>query len=742
MTEEVQRTAVNALTAKAGAAAKGYFGHHTTHQKWFDLMIKHDSATTKKVPRQSPLVHRAYFYRSAAIEKLVQRWLHETVKGRERQILVLGAGLDPLAFRILEAKAEDRELKVFEVDTDKITRKKVKALLRDPGSAQRVCGKSHKGENNVISETPFIWSCARYNAIAYDLRDICSEYSSSNSPQEQVLPSCTSLKSSAPGLESALRRAGFMYEQRDTLVLIECVLSYLPKPSADAILSWTASLGRENESNYVESRGDSGVNATKTGHRSTLILYEPLYSLAEKVYSSADIYAQQLCTHFQNRGCGLSPEEFQEYRSDASICDSSVLFSSSSLSSSSSYSSLDVPSSSSSRRSILNSAANRIRSCGWGSAIFKVDMNDAVELWLSKARDESVVQRKLSQTAKLAEPFDEHCALHAFQRRYGLFVATINSIQTESKSIDFLNSLLMPSVKNKENYNRCERDEVEEEDIKIKALVSSTKESTKLAREAAALVISTHETLAQNIPAVRRYFRNALRKDLSTPLDFYAPENSCFRRVRRLWVATSDDCISSTASTGVWQDVSVVGCIALCEAQSHGSSFLSKSSNSLEDSSSSNQVCSASSDQSGSSQEISAIGTASTSLYHLELRRLAVKSSFRGRGIGRRLLRAALDFCQCLADEINPAGIPIYLNLTVLDVPESLKALQLYKDAGFSMSSRAQDNNGEEKGTGPGETVFSKTDSPVPLLEMSCILRGKKEMTTTPRTNQNFAFSI
>ena len=726
MTEEVQRTAVSALTAKAGAAAKGYFGHHTTHQKWFDLMIKHDSSTTKKVPRQSPLVHRAYFYRSAAIEKLVQRWLQETVQGRERQILVLGAGLDPLAFRILEAKAEDRELKVFEVDTDKIIRKKVKALLRDPGSAQIVCGKSHEGENNVISETPFIWSCARYNAIACDLGDMCSEYSSSNSPQEQMLPSCTSLKSSAPGLESTLRQAGFMYEQRDTLVLIECVLSYLPRPSADAILSWTASLGRANESSYVESRGNSGVNATKTGHRSTLILYEPLYSLAEKVYSSTDIYAQQLFTHFQNRGCGLSVVESQGYRSDASICDSSVL-SSSSVSSSSSYSSLDVLSSSSSRRSILNSAAHRLKSCGWGSAIFKVDMNDAVELWLSKAGDESVVQREPSQIAKLAEPFDEHCALHAFQRRYGLFVATINSIQTEGKSIDFLNSLLMPSVKNEEDEdNRCEKEEAEEEDIKIKALVNCTKESTKLAQEAAALVISTHETLAQNIPAVRRYFRNALRKDLSTPLDFYAPENSCLRRVRRLWVATSDDCNSSMASTGVWQDASVVGCIALCEKQSYGSSFLSKSSNSLQDTSSSNQVCSASSGQSASSHEISAIGTASTSLYHLELRRLAVKPSFRGRGIGRRLLRAALDFCQCLADETSPAGIPIYLNLTVLDVPESLKALQLYKDAGFSMSSRAQGNYGEEKDTGQGEIVFSKTDSPVPLLEMSCILRGKK----------------
>ena len=105
MTAEVERTAVDALAAKAGAAGKGYFGRQgDTHRRWNELMLRarnnsntasssnssSSSSDNSKAPggsrvrstQQTPLVHRAYFFRSAAIERLVRRWLRETARER------------------------------------------------------------------------------------------------------------------------------------------------------------------------------------------------------------------------------------------------------------------------------------------------------------------------------------------------------------------------------------------------------------------------------------------------------------------------------------------------------------------------------------------------------------------------------------------------------------------------------------------------------------------------------------
>jgi len=127
----VNNTALDALAAKASAAQLGYYGEARQHSNccWDRVMLKalrnpaSSSSSDKpgKVRPQTPLVHHSYFVRTTAVEVIVRRWAAATEpeeragtmigpkKRPRRRVVVVGAGLDTLPLRLMEAWQQQRQ---------------------------------------------------------------------------------------------------------------------------------------------------------------------------------------------------------------------------------------------------------------------------------------------------------------------------------------------------------------------------------------------------------------------------------------------------------------------------------------------------------------------------------------------------------------------------------------------------------------------------------------------------------
>mmetsp|Transcript_4468 Transcript_4468/g.8472 ORF Transcript_4468/g.8472 Transcript_4468/m.8472 type:complete len:527 (-) Transcript_4468:114-1694(-) len=256
------------------------------------------------------------------------------------------------------------------------------------------------------------------------------------------------------------------------------------------------------------------------------------------------------------------------------------------------------------------------------------------------------------------------------------------------------------------------------------------------------LVRSSHAAAAKEFPAVRRFWKNAMKKDLSDPLAFYnkgygtnanatsspGTDNVCMgfdgsgcgdggdddnaddeydddtkghtiepTPFRLFWVAVE---------TSFDRRKQVVGCVALCENddcdnEDVASSLLTK-----------DRSSSFSSDQQDAS--------AAVRCRRVELRRLAVAAQHQRQGTGEALVRTAIDFCRRHstgtsssdtasskattaaaavattleaqpAAALSTASLGIRLCLTCLDgnrVPSALPACRLYTRLGFHLKAR------------------------------------------------------
>ena len=135
---------------------------------------------------------------------------------------------------------------VFEVDTPSVLQRKVSTLLQE-SRARQVLGspipEKADGRGDEGGETTTEWQFDRYRATALDLRDIAATTQSAGAAGLSLSPS-----DAAPLLHAALRKVGFVDAQETgegedaeqevhTLVLAECVLSYLPRAASDAVLN-------------------------------------------------------------------------------------------------------------------------------------------------------------------------------------------------------------------------------------------------------------------------------------------------------------------------------------------------------------------------------------------------------------------------------------------------------------------------------------------------------------------------
>ncbi|KAG6620168.1 leucine carboxyl methyltransferase 2-like [Phytophthora cinnamomi] len=202
----VTETAFDAVKCKLSAVTIGYF--HDPFLRFF----------VEKPTRRIPLIHRGYYLRHVAITRCVELFLSQNATSAEVNIVSLGAGFDTLFFRLLEQRQFSGKISFAEVDCDAIVDAKTK-LLNDDGVR---AGLFPKDADNLSVGAPadgkVAWQCrvpsATYSLISCDLGD---------KERLDIALGASSVDRSLP-----------------TLVLAECVVSYLAPEKGTMLLRWVA----------------------------------------------------------------------------------------------------------------------------------------------------------------------------------------------------------------------------------------------------------------------------------------------------------------------------------------------------------------------------------------------------------------------------------------------------------------------------------------------------------------------
>lgn len=114
----VMETASDASLCKLSASTLGYF-----EDPFVQYFVKSPS-------RRMPIINRGYYARVAAIESLVARFLQSSGSIEERkQVVILGAGLDTMGFRLRKAGQLDH-CEYFELDFPDVTLQKVMTIKK------------------------------------------------------------------------------------------------------------------------------------------------------------------------------------------------------------------------------------------------------------------------------------------------------------------------------------------------------------------------------------------------------------------------------------------------------------------------------------------------------------------------------------------------------------------------------------------------------------------------------------
>jgi tRNA wybutosine-synthesizing protein 4 len=112
----VRSTAADAILSKCSAVNKGYF----------DDPYVHFFAPTKGVKR-APLINRGYYARFKAVDTIIRRFLSVQNGQKKHQIVVLGAGVDTLFFRLAtgDANSNNNNITIFDLDFEQVCKKKI-----------------------------------------------------------------------------------------------------------------------------------------------------------------------------------------------------------------------------------------------------------------------------------------------------------------------------------------------------------------------------------------------------------------------------------------------------------------------------------------------------------------------------------------------------------------------------------------------------------------------------------------
>uniref|UniRef100_UPI00358E4E08 tRNA wybutosine-synthesizing protein 4 isoform X2 n=1 Tax=Myxine glutinosa TaxID=7769 RepID=UPI00358E4E08 len=195
----VQGTNDSSVLSKASMAALGYFP---------DNFVQYFAG---KACRRAPLINRGYYVRSKAVDTVIRSFLAITEDKSLRQVLSLGAGFDSTYFR-LKAEGLLNGVTMFEVDFPAVVRRKVKLVA---SSVELSCCLSSALPNDLSLTQRFV--CLQtmdYKLLGMDLCQL-------------------------QDLEKLLSELGLDFSL-PTLVLSECVLTYVAADSSSQLIAWTA----------------------------------------------------------------------------------------------------------------------------------------------------------------------------------------------------------------------------------------------------------------------------------------------------------------------------------------------------------------------------------------------------------------------------------------------------------------------------------------------------------------------
>ncbi|GFO34240.1 tRNA wybutosine-synthesizing protein 4 [Plakobranchus ocellatus] len=191
----VQGTNDSSIVSKWSTAACGYFD---------DAFLQY---FISKQSRRAPLIHRGYYIRAAAFERIIKKFF-QIFKNTPKQIISLGAGFDSTYFRLKEADLLSDTF-FCEIDFPDLVRRKRLLIENSPELSNLI----QKWDAPPLS--PHIeLSCTDYQLLGVDLTQLNT-------------------------VEAALKMCGVNFDC-PTLLLSECVMTYMTRRCSSELVKWAA----------------------------------------------------------------------------------------------------------------------------------------------------------------------------------------------------------------------------------------------------------------------------------------------------------------------------------------------------------------------------------------------------------------------------------------------------------------------------------------------------------------------
>eukprot|EP00057_Strongylocentrotus_purpuratus_P033739 XP_792604.3 PREDICTED: tRNA wybutosine-synthesizing protein 4 [Strongylocentrotus purpuratus] len=195
----VQGTNDSSIVSKCSVAMMGYFQ---------DAYLRH---FVSKTSRRSPLINRGYFVRARAIDDVLKAFLKKFGDSKN-QIISLGAGFDSTYFR-LQASGSLENTAFYEVDFPQLVKRKA-ALIRNKTELSDLLLNPVYHDDSHQDSFGVCISSEKYHLVGVDLKQL-------------------------DALQSVFKDIGVDLVV-PTLLLSECVITYIDTDSSDALINWAA----------------------------------------------------------------------------------------------------------------------------------------------------------------------------------------------------------------------------------------------------------------------------------------------------------------------------------------------------------------------------------------------------------------------------------------------------------------------------------------------------------------------